>query len=57
MLSGKDNSAWDIAWIQINNSLPSRFTAFFTGPVPAAGKNFSSINNPAYEAAVTKASG
>ena len=57
MLSGKDNNQWDIAWIQINNSVPSGFVPFFSGPAPAAGKNFSSINNPAYEAAATKASG
>ncbi|MET3957022.1 ABC-type transport system substrate-binding protein [Rhodococcus sp. OAS809] len=57
MLSGKDNNQWDIAWIQINNSVPSGFVPFFSGPAPAAGKNFSSINNPAYEAAVAKASG
>ena len=57
ILSGKDNSAWDIAWVQINSSLPSTFTAYFTGPVPAAGKNFGSTSNPAYEAAATKASG
>ncbi|MCD2154326.1 ABC transporter substrate-binding protein [Rhodococcus erythropolis] len=57
ILSGKDNTAWDIAWIQINSSLPSTFTGYFSGPVPAAGKNFSSISNPAYDAAVTKASG
>ncbi|MGR6584791.1 ABC transporter substrate-binding protein (plasmid) [Rhodococcus qingshengii] len=57
MLSGKDNNQWDIAWIQINTSLPSAFTPFFTGPAPAAGKNFSSIDNPSYEAAATKASG
>ena len=57
ILSGKDNSAWDIAWVQVNSSLPSTFTAYFAGPVPAAGKNFGSVSNPAYEAAVAKASG
>ncbi len=57
ILSGKDNSAWDIAWVQVNSSLPSTFTAYFAGPVPAAGKNFGSVSNPAYEAAATKASG
>ncbi|MBT2265359.1 ABC transporter substrate-binding protein [Rhodococcus erythropolis] len=57
ILSGKDNSAWDIAWVQINTPLPSTFAAYFAGPIPAAGKNFASISNPAYEAAATKASG
>ena len=56
MLSGKDNTQWDIAWIQINTSLPSMFVPFFTGPAPAEGKNFSSISNLAYEAAARKAS-
>ncbi|MDI9915270.1 ABC transporter substrate-binding protein [Rhodococcus sp. IEGM 1379] len=56
MASGKDNSAWDIGWIQINNTVPSAFTGFFAGPVPPAGKNFSSLSNAAYEAGATKAS-
>ncbi|BAH35690.1 ABC transporter substrate-binding protein [Rhodococcus erythropolis] len=56
-LSGKDNTAWDVVWEPINVALPSMLVPFLSGPVPAAGMNFASISNPAYDAAVTKASG
>ncbi|MGV0155133.1 ABC transporter substrate-binding protein [Rhodococcus sp. GB-02] len=55
-LSGKDNSAWDVAWETINVAVPSMLVPFFSGPVPADGLNFASISNPNYDAAVAKAS-
>lgn len=57
LLSGKDNTAWDVAWEPINVALPSMLVPFLSGPAPAEGLNFSSIANPEYDAAVAKASG
>ncbi|MDV6269988.1 ABC transporter substrate-binding protein [Rhodococcus globerulus] len=57
LLSGKDNTAWDVAWEPINVALPSMLVPFLSGPAPAEGLNFSSISNPEYDAAAAKASG
>ncbi|WP_029146220.1 ABC transporter substrate-binding protein [Microbacterium luticocti] len=55
LLSGKNNSGWDVAWEPLYVNLPSMLTPFFSGPAPAKGLNFSQIDNPDYDAAVAKA--
>lgn len=57
LLSGTNNSGWDIGWEPLYVNLPSMLVPFFSGDVPAAGMNFSQIENADYEAAVAKATG
>lgn len=57
LLSGTDNTAWDVAWEPVYVNLPSMIVPLISGPVPAEGMNFSGIVNPEYDAAVAKASG
>jgi peptide/nickel transport system substrate-binding protein len=56
LLSGKNNQDWDIAWENVNVSVPSTIVPLISGPAPAEGLNFGSIRNEGYEAAVAKAS-
>lgn len=55
LLSGTDNSGWDISWEPLYVNLPSMLVPFFSGPAPSEGLNFSQISNPEYDAAVAKA--
>ncbi|SDT20751.1 ABC transporter substrate-binding protein [Microterricola viridarii] len=57
LLSGTDNTGWDVAWEPVYVNLPSMVVPFFSGPVPADGLNFSGIENAEYDAAVATASG
>lgn len=57
LLSGKDNTAWDIAWEPLIVGVPSMLVPFLSGPAPSEGLNFSSIKNEAYDEAVSRASG
>ncbi len=56
LLSGKNNQDWDIAWENVNVSVPSTIVPLISGPAPAEGLNFGSILNSGYESAVAKAS-
>lgn len=57
LLSGKDNTAWDIAWEPVYVNLPSMLVPFFSGPAPADGLNFVQVQNADYDAAVATATG
>ncbi|GIH02369.1 peptide ABC transporter substrate-binding protein [Rhizocola hellebori] len=48
--------SWDAAFLPLGVTLPSELVSFFSGPSAPDGVNFASINNPAYTAAVEKAS-
>ncbi|MFE4198722.1 ABC transporter substrate-binding protein [Paenarthrobacter sp. NPDC056912] len=56
LLSGKNNADWDIAWENVNVSVPSTIVPLISGPAPSEGLNFGSIRNAGYEAGVAKAS-
>ncbi|MFK0040545.1 ABC transporter substrate-binding protein [Paenarthrobacter sp. NPDC090517] len=56
LLSGKNNNDWDIAWENVNVSVPSTIVPLISGPAPAEGLNFGSIHNTGYDSAVAKAS-
>ena len=47
---------WDVSMGPVTVGLPSWLVPFFSGPTPPEGTNFSQIENPAYDAAVKKAS-
>lgn len=47
---------WDIAWEPVNVSSPDQLVGFMSGPTPPKGQNFAAVNNPAYDAAIAKAS-
>lgn len=47
---------WHATVIPLTVSLPSQLVAFLSGPTPPNGNNFAGIKNPAYDAAVKKAS-
>lgn len=55
LLSGTDNSGWDISWEPLYVNLPSMLVPFFSGPAPAEGLNFPQVSNPEYDAAVAAA--
>jgi peptide/nickel transport system substrate-binding protein len=46
---------WDVAWEQVNVSSPDQMVPFLSGPAVPNGNNFAHIENPAYDAAATKA--
>ncbi|ADB33928.1 extracellular solute-binding protein family 5 [Kribbella flavida DSM 17836] len=54
ILSGQ--GTWHAAIIPLTVSLPSQLVPFLSGPTPPNGNNFAGIKNPAYTAAVQKAS-
>jgi peptide/nickel transport system substrate-binding protein len=54
ILSGQ--GTWHAAVIPLTVSLPSQLVPFLSGPTPPNGNNFAGIKNPAYDAAVKKAS-
>ncbi|MEV6631880.1 ABC transporter substrate-binding protein [Actinoplanes sp. NPDC051470] len=47
--------SWDVAMFPIGVTLPSQLVAYLSGPTPPNGTNFASIDNKAYQAAVTEA--
>ncbi|MEU4395751.1 ABC transporter substrate-binding protein [Kribbella sp. NPDC023855] len=47
---------WHAGLIPLTVSLPSQLVSFLSGPTPPNGSNFAAIKNPAYDAAVKKAS-
>jgi peptide/nickel transport system substrate-binding protein len=47
--------SWDVAMFPIGVTLPSQLVAYLSGPTPPNGTNFASIDNKAYQAAVSEA--
>jgi peptide/nickel transport system substrate-binding protein len=50
-------AAWNVIILPIGLSSPNQLVPFVSGPTPPKGTDFAYINNPAYTADVTKASG
>lgn len=51
-----DLTGWDVALgLNLMTNIPTIFPPYLSGPVPPEGTNFSSIDNPAYDAAVLEA--
>ena len=51
-----DLTGWDVGLgLNLMTNIPTIFPPYLSGPVPPEGSNFSSINNPGYDAAVLEA--
>lgn len=46
---------WDVAWLTLNVFSPDQLVPFVSGPAPADGNNFASIDNATYNAKVAEA--
>ncbi|SDS70025.1 ABC transporter substrate-binding protein [Microlunatus soli] len=55
-ISSKDPGSWDVTpGLTLQSNLPNIFVPYVTGDGPPKGTNYSSIDNPEYAAAATKA--